>query len=43
MADYRKGYGPQGCFQQGGTSLLLLATLFGALVALVLPRRKRGR
>jgi hypothetical protein len=42
MPSYRKDYGPQGCFQQGGASLLLLATLFAAVLTLVWPRRKRS-
>jgi hypothetical protein len=42
MPSYRKDYGPQGCFQQGGTSLLFLATLFAAVLTLVRPNRKRS-
>jgi hypothetical protein len=42
MPSYRRDYGPQGCFKQGGTSLLFVLTLFAAVLTVVRPRRKRG-
>jgi hypothetical protein len=42
MPSYRKDYGPQGCFQQGGTSFLFVLTLFTAVLAVMRPRRNRG-
>lgn len=43
MPDIRRDYGPQGCAEGCSPGCLLVLGLFGALVALVLPRRKRGK
>lgn len=42
MPSYRKDYGPQGCVEGCSPGCLLVLTLFAAVLAVVLPRRKRG-
>jgi hypothetical protein len=42
MPSYRKDYGPQGCAEGCAPGCLLVLGLFGVVLAVVRPRRKRG-